>query len=135
MNDGQFSYRTGAISFRIDLLPILRRKHFPRNLASHSDELVILTVPNDASKVIKREIQHTPLSDALYWEFDLDQEPQQYVEWLTDKLSGDFKRVRSSGDCLLFAKGIDGDTESIAVRINRGHQKLHVRVDVKVVAD
>ena len=104
-------------------------------LASHSDELVILIVPNDASKVIKSEIQHTLWSDALHWEFDLDQEPQQYVEWLTDRLSGDFRMVRSSGHSLMFAKGIDGDTESIAVRINSGHQTLHVRVDVKVVAD
>jgi len=104
-------------------------------LASHYDELADLTIPVDASNVSRNEVEHTEWSETSSWEFDSKMAAPQYVDWVTGKLKADFKTVRSSSDALVFAKTLTGDTESIAARLNPGHDIVHVRVEVSVVPD
>jgi len=104
-------------------------------LARHSDDLMNLTVPVDASTVTQNGVQHTQWSDAMYWEFGSKQEPRQYEEWLTNNLRGKFNLVKSSSGSLAFAKNLATDIESIVVCPTPDDGNLHVRVDIKIVAD
>ena len=104
-------------------------------LASHYEELEDLTIPIDASNVARNEVKHTEWSETTSWEFDSKMAAPQYADWVTERLKTDFKAARSSSDALVFAKTLTGDTESIVVRLNPGHDIVHVRVEASIVPD
>jgi hypothetical protein len=104
-------------------------------LASHSEGLVNRTVPGDASNFKRNEVKETQWSETSSWEFDAKPDRSQYVEWVTNNLKGEFKVVKSSGDSMVFAKNLDGDTETIVLALKPDNEFLHVRVVVSVAPD
>ena len=104
-------------------------------LTNHSEELVNQTVPVDASKIKRNEVKQTQWSETISWEFDAKPNRPQYVEWVTNNLKGEFKVVKSSEDSVVYAKNLNGDTETIVVGLNPDNEFLHVRVVVSVVPD
>lgn len=104
-------------------------------LASHYEELVNRSVPLDASNVTRTAVKHAQWSDSTSWEFETKETVPQYTEWLTEKLKNDFQIVKSENDSLVFAKNVNGDTESVIVRLNTAAGHLQVRVEVTMRPD
>ena len=104
-------------------------------LASHSEDLVNRTVPGDASNFKRSEVKRTQWSETSSWEFDAKPDRSQYAEWVTNKLKGEFKVVKSSSDAMIFTKNLDGDTETIVFGLKPANEFLHVHVVVSVVPD
>ena len=104
-------------------------------LASHYEELVNRTTPLDASNTSRTAVKRTDWSDSASWEFETKQTGPQYRDWLTKKMKGDFRTLKSGDDELLLAKSMDGDTESVTVRFHSSGANLQVRVEVSIHPD
>jgi hypothetical protein len=104
-------------------------------LASHYEELVKQTTPFDASNESRTAVTRTDWSESASWEFETKQTGPQYREWLTEKLKGDFKLLKSGDDELFFAKSMNGDTESVTVRFHSSGINLQVRAEVSIGPD
>jgi hypothetical protein len=124
-----------ALTIATGILLSCEDRPFNGYLADNYKELMNRTVTLDASNVTLGPEKRTQWSDTISWEFDSKLAPQQYGEWVTSELAHDFRIVTSGNDVLVFAKDFSGDTESIVIRLNSGHDILHVRVVVSVAPD
>jgi hypothetical protein len=74
-------------------------------------------------------------SENAGWEFKTEWNSDQYLQWVTPRLSASFQALGGRESDLTFSRYLDGDTETLKIQTIPQGPRLRVRINLEVYAD
>ena len=116
--------------------PCCRRAEDPDMfLRQEMTRLEQMTVPPDAQILISYCPDREAPAETAHWEFKTEWKSEQYLQWVTPRLSDSFRDLRATESQLTFSRYLDGDMETVKVEAVSEGPRLHVRISLEVYPD
>lgn len=94
-----------------------------------------ITIPPDAEVLPSSGPDSVTGSQTTNWEFRTEWRSEQYFRWVAPRLANSFQALGEHDSQLDFSRDLDGDAETVKIKVVSEGTRLRVRVTLEVYPD